>query len=180
MTRFVSGYRPYTEVDSKSDQTFTAYEAVVDKNKIAEDRALNTQIDRKFAEYSKNDNSGEMTALWNMTLSGNSYDWDENAIAEEMGFETPEDMHQAWDYGDITDQMKNVFKKYYKQYVVDDIASTMNSPAFFDYRTSREARRHAVQNPNLIQTEIDSDLELQNPPNGDGDDPDPDIDTEEI
>ena len=76
--------------------------------------------------------------------------------------------------------MKNVFKKYYKQYIVDDIVSTMESPDFYNYRTSREARRHAVQNPHLIQSEIDPNLELQNPPDGDGDDPDPDIDLEEI
>ena len=177
MTRFVSGYKPYQEVSGKSDKTFTGYEVVVDKNLIAEDRALNIQLDRKFAEYSKNENSGEMTALWNMTLSGHSYDWDQNEIAKEMGFKTPEDMQQAWDYGDVTDQMKKVFKKYYKQYVVDDIASTMNSPAFFDYRTSHEARRHALQNPHLIQTEIDTDLELQNQGNDDEDKED-DIDAE--
>ena len=167
MTRFVSGYKPYQEVSGDSDKKFTAYEAIVDKNAIAKEPGLNNMIDEKFAHYNKNDNSGEMTALWNMTLSGNSYDWDENAIAKEMGFTTPEDMRKAWDYGDITDKMKKVFKKYYKQYVIDDIAATMNSDAFFDYRTSRETRRHAVQNPNLIQTEIDSDLELQNPPDGD-------------
>jgi len=112
-----------------------------------------------------------------MTLSGHSYDWDQNEIAKEMGFKTPEDMQQAWDYGNVTDQMKKVFKKYYKQYVVDDIASTMNSPAFFDYRTSHEARRHAIQNPHLIQTEIDTDLELQNQGNDDEDKED-DIDAE--
>ena len=144
MDRFIKGYKSYTEYDKKENK-ITMYEAVVDKNLIANDVALNTQIDRKFAEYSKNENSGEMTALWNMTLSGNSYDWDENVIAEEMGFETPKDMRQAWDYGDVTDQMKNVFKKYYKQYVVDDIAATMNSDGFRQYRTNNQMRTRGIQ-----------------------------------
>ena len=86
--RFTKGYRAYTDYD-KDGGEIQMYEAVVDKDKIANDAAFNTQIKRKIEEYLKPENSGQMTALWNMTLSGHSYDWDENEIAEEMGFETP-------------------------------------------------------------------------------------------
>ncbi len=144
MNRFVKGYKSYTAYDKK-ENPITMYEAVVDENAIAEYPALNKMIEEKFAHYDKNDNSGEMTALWNMTLSGHSYNWDENAIAKEMGFKTPKDMRQAWDYGNITDDMKKVFKKYYKQYVVDDIAATMNSDSFRQYRTSEQMRARGIE-----------------------------------
>ena len=93
-----------------------------------------------------------MTALWNMTLSGHSYDWDENEIAEEMGFETPEDMRAAWKYGEITEQMKDTFAKYYKQYMVDDVAATMNSSSFQQYRRTSDVRRRgfAARGTDLI------------------------------
>ena len=149
--RFTKGYRPYTDYD-KDGGEIQMYEAVVDKDKIANDAAFNTQIKRKIDEYLKPENSGKMTALWNMTLSGHSYDWDENEIAEEMGFETPEDMRAAWKYGEITEQMKNTFAKYYKQYMVDDVAATMNSSSFQQYRRTSDVRRRgfAARGTDLI------------------------------
>jgi len=149
--RFTKGYRAYTDYD-KDGGEIQMYEAVVDKDKIANDAAFNTQIKRKIEEYLKPENSGEMTALWNMTLSGHSYDWDENEIAEEMGFETPEDMRAAWKYGEITEQMKDTFAKYYKQYMVDDVAATMNSSSFQQYRRTSDVRRRgfAARGTDLI------------------------------
>lgn len=149
--RFTKGYRAYIDYD-KDGGEIQMYEAVVDKDKIANDSAFNTQIKRKIEEYLKPENSGEMTALWNMTLSGHSYDWDENEIAEEMGFETPEDMRAAWKYGEITDQMKAAFAKYYKQYMVDDVAATMNSSSFQQYRRTSDVRRRgfAARGTDLI------------------------------
>ena len=149
--RFTKGYRAYTDYD-KDGGEIQMYEAVVDKDKIANDAAFNTQIKRKIEEYLKPENSGQMTALWNMTLSGHSYDWDENEIAEEMGFETPEDMRAAWKYGEITDQMKAAFAKYYKQYMVDDVAATMNSSSFQQYRRTSDVRRRgfAAKGTDLI------------------------------
>ena len=156
--RFTKGYRAYTDYD-KDGGEIQMYEAVVDKDKIANDAAFNTQIKRKIEEYLKPENSGQMTALWNMTLSGHSYDWDENEIAEEMGFDTPEDMRAAWKYGEITDQMKTAFAKYYKQYMVDDVAATMNSSSFQQYRRTSDVRRRGfasrgtemeiIDNPNI-------------------------------
>tara|TARA_R100000322_G_scaffold139840_1_gene95644 strand:+ start:781 stop:2136 length:1356 start_codon:yes stop_codon:yes gene_type:complete len=149
--RFTKGYRAYTDYD-KDGGEIQMYEAVVDKDKIANDAAFNTQIKRKIEEYLKPENSGQMTALWNMTLSGHSYDWDENEIAEEMGFETPEDMRAAWKYGEITEQMKDTFAKYYKQYMVDDVAATMNSSSFQQYRRTSDVRRRgfAARGTDLI------------------------------
>ena len=149
--RFTKGYRAYTDYD-KDGGEIQMYEAVVDKDKIANDAAFNTQIKRKIEEYLKPENSGQMTALWNMTLSGHSYDWDENEIAKEMGFETPEDMRAAWKYGEITEQMKNAFAKYYKQYMVDDVAATMNSSSFQQYRRTSDVRRRgfAARGTDLI------------------------------
>ena len=139
MSRFLKGVKPYYTF-GKDGEKILNYEGVVDKDKIANDAAFNTQINRKIEEYLKPENSGEMTALWNMTLSGHSYDWDENEIAKEMGFETPEDMRAAWDYGEITPKMQEAFKKYYKQYMVDDAAATMNSSSFQRYRRTSEIR----------------------------------------
>jgi len=139
MSRFLKGVKPYYTF-GKNGEKILNYEGVVDKDKIANDAAFNTQINRKIEEYLKPENSGEMTALWNMTLSGHSYDWDENEIAKEMGFETPEDMRAAWDYGEITPKMQEAFKKYYKQYMVDDAAATMNSSSFQRYRRTSEIR----------------------------------------
>jgi len=157
--RFTKGYRPYTEYGPKGEE-IQMYEAVVDKDKIANDPAFNTQIERKIKEYLKPENSGQMTALWNMTLSGNSYDWDENEIAKEMGFETPEDMRASWDYGDITPQMQQVFAKYYKQYMVDDVAATMNSSSFQAYRRTNEVRRRGFIEANAGTDMILEDDEL--------------------
>ena len=139
MSRFLKGVKPYYVYDDDGKKILS-YEGVVDKDKIANDAAFNIQIKRKLEEYLKPENSGEMTALWNMTLSGHSYDWDENEIAKEMGFETPEDMRAAWDYGEITPKMQEAFKKYYKQYMVDDAAATMNSSSFQRYRRTSEIR----------------------------------------
>ena len=154
--RFTKGYRPYTEYGPKGEE-IQMYEAVVDKDAISNDAAFNTQITRKIEEYLKPENSGQMTALWNMTLSGHSYDWDENEIAEEMGFETPEDMRAAWKYGEITEQMKNAFAKYYKQYMVDDVAATMNSSSFQQYRRTNEVRRRGFIEANAGTDMIISD-----------------------
>jgi len=149
--RFTQGYRPYTEYGPKGEE-IQMYEAVVDKDKIANDPAFNIQMERKIKEYLKPENSGEMTALWNMTLSGRSYDWDENEIAKEMGYETPKDMKAAWDYGEITPKMQQVFAKYYKKYMIDDVASTMNSSSFQQYRRTNEVRRRgfAARGTDLI------------------------------
>ena len=151
MSRFLKGVKPYYVYDDDGKKILS-YEGVVDKDKIANDAAFNIQIKRKLEEYLKPENSGEMTALWNMTLSGHSYDWDENEIAKEMGFETPEDMRAAWKYGEITEQMKNAFAKYYKQYMVDDVAATMNSSSFQQYRRTSDVRRRgfAARGTDLI------------------------------
>ena len=145
MSRFLKGVKPYYVYDDDGKKILS-YEGVVDKDKIANDAAFNIQIKRKLEEYLKPENSGEMTALWNMTLSGHSYDWDENEIAKEMGFETPEDMRAAWDYGEITPKMQEAFKKYYKQYMVDDAAKTMNSSSFQRYRRTSDIRNLGFAN----------------------------------
>ena len=145
MSRFLKGVKPYYTYDNDGKKILS-YEGVVDKQKIADDPAFKTQIKRKIEEYLKPENSGEMTALWNMTLSGHSYDWDENEIAKEMNFETPEDMRAAWDYGEITPTMKKVFAKYYTQYMIDDAAATMNSASFQQYRRTSQIRDLGFQN----------------------------------
>jgi hypothetical protein len=156
MSRFLKGVKPYYTF-GKDGEKILNYEGVVDKDLIANDAAFNTQIKRKLEEYLKPENSGEMTALWNMTLSGHSYDWDENEIAKEMGFETPEDMRAAWDYGEITPKMQEAFKKYYKQYMVDDAAATMNSSSFQRYRRTSEIRDLGFANQ-------DTDFIIENDP----------------
>ncbi len=156
MSRFLKGVKPYYIYDDNGKKILS-YEGVVDKDKIANDAAFNIQIKRKIEEYLKPENSGEMTALWNMTLSGHSYDWDENEIAKEMGFETPEDMRAAWDYGEITPKMQEAFKKYYKQYMVDDAAATMNSSSFQRYRRTSEIRDLGFANQ-------DTDFIIENDP----------------
>tara|TARA_Y100000401_G_scaffold116863_1_gene123707 strand:- start:93 stop:1460 length:1368 start_codon:yes stop_codon:yes gene_type:complete len=145
MSRFLKGVKPYYIYDDNGKKILS-YEGVVDKDKIANDAAFNIQIKRKLEEYLKPENSGEMTALWNMTLSGHSYDWDENEIAKEMGFETPEDMRAAWDYGEITPKMQEAFKKYYKQYMVDDAAKLMNSSSFQQHRRTSDIRNLGFAN----------------------------------
>jgi hypothetical protein len=145
MSRFLKGVKPYYIYDDNGKKILS-YEGVVDKDKIANDAAFNIQIKRKIEEYLKPENSGEMTALWNMTLSGHSYDWDENEIAKEMGFETPEDMRAAWDYGEITPKMQEAFKKYYKQYMVDDAAKLMNSSSFQQHRRTSDIRNLGFAN----------------------------------
>jgi len=144
MSRFLKGVKPYYTYDNDGKKILS-YEGVVDKQKIEDDPAFNTQIKRKIEEYLKPENSGEMTALWNMTLSGHSYDWDENEIAKEMGFETPEDMRTAWDYGEITPKMKDAFAKYYRQYLIDE-AATMNSSSFQQHRRTSQIRDLGFQN----------------------------------
>ena len=125
MSRFLKGVKPYYIYDDNGKKILS-YEGVVDKDKIANDAAFNIQIKRKLEEYLKPENSGE--------------------IAKEMGFETPEDMRAAWDYGEITPKMQEAFKKYYKQYMVDDAAKLMNSSSFQQHRRTSDIRNLGFAN----------------------------------